>query len=57
MYYNIIVFIRNEGMPTFGTIAAILEFSSDIETAQSFQVKAIGHQRYQILEINRFSER
>lgn len=44
-------------MPTFGTIAAIFEFSSDIETALSFQVKAIAHQRYQILEINRFSER
>lgn len=44
-------------MPTFGTIAAIQEFSIDIDTGASFQVKAIGHQRYQILEINRFSER
>lgn len=44
-------------MPTFGTIAAILEYSSDIETAPSFQVKAMGHERFQILEINQFSER
>lgn len=57
MYYNVFVFIRNEGMPTFGTIAAIQEFSIDIDTSAPFQVKAIGHQRYQILEINRFSER
>lgn len=44
-------------MRTFGTIAEIFEHSLDIETSQSFQVKAMGHQRYEILSINQFPQR
>lgn len=46
----------NENKRTFGTIAEVYEHSVDIETSQSFQIKAMGHQRFEIVEVNQFPE-
>jgi len=46
----------NRNKPTYGTIAEIYEHSVDIETTESFQIKAMGHQRYEILQIHSFPE-
>lgn len=44
----------NKKKRTFGTVAQIFEHSASIETIQSFQVKAMGHQRFEILSITPF---
>ncbi|CAH1725076.1 protein cereblon-like [Aphis gossypii] len=36
--------------PTFGTIAEVYEHTADIETSEPLQVKAMGHQRFEIVE-------
>lgn len=48
---------RNENARTFGTIAEVYEHSVDINNANSFQIKAMGHQRYEILNHSRFPDR
>ncbi|XP_025412148.1 protein cereblon isoform X2 [Sipha flava] len=48
--------LNKKGKQTFGTIAEVYEQSIDIENSQSFQVKAMGHQRYKILNITPFPE-
>ncbi|XP_022162806.1 protein cereblon-like [Myzus persicae] len=46
----------NENKRTFGTIAEVYEHSVEIETSQSFQIKAMGHQRFEIIQVNQFPE-
>jgi len=54
---NVIVVFRDKNNRTFGIIAEIYEHSVDIETAQSFQIKAMCHQRYEIISLEEFPER
>lgn len=44
-------------MRTCGTIAEVYEHSLDIESSESFQIKAMGHQRYEILSVDQFPNR
>ncbi|XP_015380483.1 PREDICTED: protein cereblon-like isoform X2 [Diuraphis noxia] len=46
----------NKNKRTFGTIAEVFEHSVVIEYSISFQIKAMGHQRFEVLEINQFPE-
>ncbi|XP_025205986.1 protein cereblon-like [Melanaphis sacchari] len=46
----------NKNKRTFGTIAEVYEHSDNIETTESFQIKAMGHQRFEILQINPFPQ-
>ncbi|XP_060876667.1 protein cereblon-like [Metopolophium dirhodum] len=46
----------NENKRTFGTIAEVYEHSVEIETSQSFQIKAMGHQRFEIVQVTKFPE-
>lgn len=48
---------RNENSRTFGTIAEVYEHSIEIENSNTFQIKAMGHQRYEIINISKFPER
>lgn len=50
-------FFSNTDKRTFGTIAEVYEHSVDIESSQSFQIKAMGHQRYEILSKEEFPGR
>lgn len=54
---TVLFFISNETKRTFGTIAEVYEHSIEIETTQSFQIKAMGHQRFEVIDVNKFPER
>lgn len=51
------MYSNHDGKDTFGTIAEVFEQSIGVETNPSFQVKAMGHQRYKIISIKRFPGR
>jgi len=50
-------FISNGNKRMFGTIAEIFEHSAEIETSQILHIKAMGHQRFVILQVNKFPGR